>query len=84
MLSSHLLGKTLSYISSQTNVIACFFQDVITPHGRGRFAVAAGNANVLGGRIIPSKLDFRNHLNAFLTDGLHDLSFLWNAWRFDD
>ena len=53
-------------------------------HRCGRFTVATSNTDGLSCCMVATKFNFRDHLDAFLTDCLHHRSLFWNPWGFDD
>ena len=68
MLFCHLKRQTSSYISCQTHIVACLFQNVIDERGGGRLTIRTRNTNHLGIRISTSKFNFRDNRNLLFLD----------------
>ncbi len=78
----YLIGKTLSYVACQTNIVTCIFQNMISQHGCGCFPITAGNTNHFGICKPPCKFNFGNNGNILLFQIFDNWCFIGDSWTF--
>ena len=81
---SHLKGKTLSDISSQTDIIASRLDDVVNQRGSGSLTVTSRNTDHLGVSISARKFYFADDRCTLSHQFLYHRCFLRNTRTLDD